>query len=184
MLCGDDSYAFGESGNAQFTLQVEHTLFLQLTDNLLTLAGHIAEGIGGVYVADNPRKSVGFVKLGIDAQQHLHAGTQLLPGGAFEIGLDHHPRLPPTFGRCSCHGGGGVFVLLYKLHIAMPSVLATLRQFRFYPIFLGQGILDGIAHEAVEFNQCQSRFTIHISYFSPLTSAFPIIYARQKLGMP
>ena len=70
---GDDGNALGKGGDAQLALQVEDTLFLQLSDNFLTLACHVAEGIGGVDVADNPRETVRLVELSIYLQQYLHA---------------------------------------------------------------------------------------------------------------
>ena len=75
ILGRNDSNTLGKGWNAELALQVENTLFLQLADNLLTLAGHIAEGVGRVDVADNPRETIGLVELGIDLEQHFHAST-------------------------------------------------------------------------------------------------------------
>ena len=96
--CADDGDVLCEEWQSELALQVEYAFVLQLVDNLLTLTGHVAEGIGGVDVADYPREAIGFVKLGIDAQQYLHAGVQRLAGGTFEVGFHHEPRLSPAFG--------------------------------------------------------------------------------------
>ena len=52
--CRNDGNALGKHRNLQFALQVEDTLFFELTDNLLALAGHVANGVGGVNVGDYP----------------------------------------------------------------------------------------------------------------------------------
>ena len=84
--------------SARFPVQVEYAFVLQLADNLLTLTGHVAQGVCGVDVADYPRETVCLVKLGIDAQQYFHAGVQRLAGGSFEVGFHHEPCLSPAFG--------------------------------------------------------------------------------------
>ena len=63
---GNDGNTLGKQWNAQLTLQVEDTFFLQLADNLLALASHVANRVGGVDVGDNPRETVCFVILRID----------------------------------------------------------------------------------------------------------------------
>ena len=90
--------ALTEEGQTEFALQVEDAFLLQLADDLLTLAGHIAKGIGGVDVGDDPGETVGLVELRIDLQQHLHAGVEALAGGALEPGTDEHPLRSPAAG--------------------------------------------------------------------------------------
>ena len=145
----------------EFLLEVEDAFLLQLTDDLLPLAGHVAQSIGGVDVADNPGETVGLVELGIDPQQHLHARREPLAGGAFEVGADEHPLRGPALGRGFGYRRGCTLVLLDEFHVAMPPRLAAFRQFCLYPVLFGHPALYHLAYEAVEFQQRQSVFSTH-----------------------
>ena len=83
----DDCDALGKKWNLQFALQVEDALFLQLADNLLPLAGHIADGVGGVYVRHNPGEAERLVELGVHPEQHFQSGSQRLVCSSHEGGL-------------------------------------------------------------------------------------------------
>ena len=65
-LAGDHGDALTEQGELQLFLEVENALGLELTDNLLALARHVAKGVGGINVIDDPREPIGLVKLWID----------------------------------------------------------------------------------------------------------------------
>ena len=54
LLAGDDRDVLGEKWELQLPLQVEDTFFLELADDLLPFAGHVAHRVGGVDVLDNP----------------------------------------------------------------------------------------------------------------------------------
>ena len=87
----DDGDTQAEQGQVEAFLEVEDALFLELADNLLTAAGLVAKGIGGVNVADNPREAVSLVELGRDTEQHLHAGRESLARRALKMGAYQHP---------------------------------------------------------------------------------------------
>ena len=83
--------ALAEERQVQFLLEIEDTFGLQLPDDLLTFAGHVAEGVGGVDVGDNPREAESLMELRVDLQQYFHAGMEPLTGDALEPGADEHP---------------------------------------------------------------------------------------------
>ena len=97
-LGGDDGNVLTEEGQTEFALKVEDPFGLELTDNLLTFAGHITEGVGGIDVGNNPGETIGLMELGIDFQQHLHAGMESLACGALEPWTDEHPFRGPAAG--------------------------------------------------------------------------------------
>ena len=127
-----------------------------MTDDLLSFASHIAEGVGGVDVCHDPRETVGLMELGIDLQQHFHASMEPLTRGALEIGTDEHPFRGPAFCRGLGDGRGTLLILLNEFHVAVPSALTAFRQLRLYPILIGHLALDYLAHEAIEFIEGQS----------------------------
>ena len=64
----------------------------------------------------------------------------------------------------------------------MSAVLTAFRQLGLHPVFVGQMHLDGVGHHEVqlakrEVGRCHGSAGFELA-------AFPIIYARQKLGMP
>ena len=54
LFTGDDRDMLGEEWELQLSLQVEDTFFLELSDDLLPFAGHVAHRVGGVDILHNP----------------------------------------------------------------------------------------------------------------------------------
>ena len=156
----------------RWPLQVEDTFLLQLGYDFLPLALHIAHGVLGVDVGNDPREAVALVELGVDAQHHLHPGMELLPGDALEVGLCRLPHALPAFGRGACYGlvmgsrrcggeqrqsakgrradGGGTVVILDKLHVAVATAFPDLRQLSLNPVFGVEAQLQGLPDEHIQ----------------------------------
>lgn len=80
------------------------------------------------------------MKLGMNLEQHLHASMDALSGDPFEVRLDEHPSVSPAGGVRLGYRRIGALVLFDELQIAVPTIaLASLREFRFHPIAVGQG---------------------------------------------
>jgi len=121
-------------------------------DDFHALASHVAHRIGRVDVIDNPREAIVLMELGMDFQQHLHTSMNPLSRYPLKLGFQEHPSVAPTGGMRLGYRRIGVFIFLYQLHIAVPSVAFTsLGEFRFHPITIGQRHRNDIAHQRVEF---------------------------------
>ena len=109
-------------------------------DDFQPLARHIAHGIVRVDIIHNPGEAVVLVKLCVHLEQHLHAGMNALSGNPLEIRLDEHPAVSPTVGMSLGYRRIGTLIFLDEFQIAVPAVaLASLGEFRFHPIAVGQG---------------------------------------------
>ena len=99
-----DGYAHGEHGDGERFLQVEHPFLLKLSYYCHSLGGHVAEGVCGVDVGDNPRKAVCGMEVGRHMQQDLHPLVWHLPCSLDKIVAQALPLVAPAFGRRPCHG--------------------------------------------------------------------------------
>ena len=87
------------------------------------------------------------MELGFDLQQNLHAGMQLLPRGALEVGTDDHPFRGPAPGRGLGDGCGTSLVFLDQFEETVTVALAALRQLCLYPILIRHLALNHLAHQ-------------------------------------
>ena len=80
------------------------------------------------------------MELGVHLEQHLHARMDALPRHSLEIGFDEHPAVSPAVGMSFGYRRIGAFILLDEFQIAVAAIaLASLGEFRFHPIAVGQG---------------------------------------------
>ena len=90
------------------------------------------------------------MKLRVYLEQHFHTGMNALSGDALEIRFDGHPSVSPAGGMCLGNGRIRPLILLDEFQIAVPAVaLASLGEFRFHPITVGQGHRNDVADHGV-----------------------------------
>ena len=90
------------------------------------------------------------MKLSVHFQQHFHSGMNTLSGDALKIRLDEHPSVSPAGGMRLGNGRIRPLILLDEFQIAVASVaLASLGEFRFHPIAVGQGHRNDVADHRV-----------------------------------
>ena len=104
------------------------------------------------------------MKLRVYLEQHFHSGMNALSGDALEIRFDEHPSVSPAGGMRLGNGRIRALILLDEFQIAVPAVaLASLREFRFHPIAVGQGHRNDLTDHRVQFKKGQSK-SFHAVY--------------------
>ena len=97
------------------------------------------------------------MELGVHLEQHLHAGMNALPRHSLEIRLDEHPAVSPAVGMRLGYRRIGAFILLDEFQIAVAAIaLASLGEFRFHPIAVGQRHRNDFAHHGIELKERHS----------------------------
>ena len=149
--------ALAEHREHQLLLQLEDALSLQRIDDFQPLARHITHRIVGVDVIYDPRETIVLMELGVYLEQHLHACMNALSRNPLEIRLDKHPAVAPAVGMSLGYRRIRPLILLDEFQIAVPAVtLASLGEFRFHPIAVGQGHRNDFAHHGIEFKERHS----------------------------
>ena len=137
---GNDGDALAEHRECQLLLQFEYALCFQRIDDFQPLARHIAHRIVRVNIVYYPGEAIVLMKLRVYLEQHFHSCMNALSGDALEIRFDEHPSVSPAGGMRLGNGRIRALILLDEFQIAVPAVaLASLGEFRFHPIAVGQG---------------------------------------------
>ena len=153
MLARDDRDALCKLGQDKLFLQFENALPFERIDNLLPFASHVAHREFGIDVGHNPRKTIGFVEVGIDLEQHFHARFEPLACHLFKLLAQQGPFVIPAFCRRLGHGCVAKQLFLYQLHVAMAAHFVHLRKLGFHPIFFRKRGRNHLSDEVVEFKK-------------------------------
>ena len=122
--------------------------------NLLALAGHVAQGISGVDVVNGEGVAVDFVQVDAHLYQQFDARSDVCARLGGEVGFQHAVHRCPNDGAgFGPHlSGRGVFVHQFEVAVAR-VVLSRLTHLGTYPVTVGQCALQRAAHKGVEFKK-------------------------------
>ena len=149
----NDGDTLRKQGQWQFRIVVKNTIFLQLTQDFLTAAGHVTEGIGGVDAEYIETITVLLMERDFHFQHHFHTGPQRLPCHRLEL------TRQTTISRCPTRDTGlghnpfpGLFVSFYEFPVKVSAIARTpFRKFTLHPIGIRETQLKGLTNKSIEF---------------------------------
>ena len=152
---GDDGDALGQEWDGEGAVEVEDAIGLQLPNDLLASAHHVAHGEGGVDVVDGEGEAVEGVELDGDAHEHFQAGGEGAAGLFLEVGAEHAEAAGPDGAARPGGDLAGVFVFLDELQVAVAGigVYAHFARLGAHPIRVGQGAREGLLDGEVQLGE-------------------------------